>query len=153
MPDDEFYKNFLIKEFKYWKAYIHPDQYYLGRCYLWSKKEGVKDFYDLSREELEEFICISKMLRDALSKLFKPDLFNYSVLRNISPHLHGHIIPRYKEEREFEGVKFFDENFGQSMIPVPSKSVPEIKNKDFNVSEEVVLKIREAIENELQQFL
>jgi len=42
--------------------------------------------------------------------LFKPDLMCYIVQGNVTKHLHVHFIPRYKEPRIFDNIKFVDEH-------------------------------------------
>ncbi|MBI2043651.1 HIT family protein [Candidatus Pacearchaeota archaeon] len=166
MKDKEEYKKFLISDnFRHWKIYLHENQYFLGRCYIWAKREDFVDFFDLTREEIEEFILITKKLKEALSKSFKPDLFNYAIFSNVAKHLHAHVIPRYKHPRNFYGFNFVDETFGKDLIPRPISRQEEFKvkftdenfgrnyapyNRDFEVPEEILMKIKAAIKDKLK---
>lgn len=135
------YEKWLIKEYEYWSVYLHKNQYYLGRVYIWAKRKDAVDFFDMTKEEQEEYFKIGKELKKTLAGLFKPDLYNYATLANISPHLHTHFIPRYKKSREFEGIMFNDERYGKNYAPY---------DYDFKISEDVLIKIRNKIKKGLR---
>jgi diadenosine tetraphosphate (Ap4A) HIT family hydrolase len=135
------YNHLLIKEYNHWNVFLHESQYYLGRSYLWAKREQALDLFDMTKEEKEEYFKIGNELKGAFKKLFKPDLYNYATLANITPHLHTHFIPRYSSKREFGGVTFIDEKWGQNYAPY---------NKDFKVPKETLMKIKEAIKLEIK---
>jgi diadenosine tetraphosphate (Ap4A) HIT family hydrolase len=125
-----------IKEFKYWDLYLHQNQCYLGRSVIWLKREGVTDLMELPVEEQTELFVIGKQVKEVLTKLFQPDLFNWASLGNITNHLHLHVIPRYKRVRNFDGTDFIDERWGQNYSPY---------NKDFILSEKIILEIKNKI--------
>lgn len=127
------YKKLLIKEYKYWEVYLNENQCYLGKVYIWAKRKDALDFFDMTKEEIEEYFKIGKELKTALKKLFNPDLYNYATLANVTPHLHTHLIPRYSSIREFSGIIFKDERWGENYAPY---------NKEFKIPEEVLEKIR-----------
>jgi|SRR3989344_1980056 len=107
----DFSKN-LIKEYKYWQIYINANQSYLGRCVVWCKRENALDLTDATPEEQQELLLILQELRKALKKVFQPDWFNYFFLGNVTPHLHGHFLPRYKKPKIFMDTIFSDELYG-----------------------------------------
>jgi|SRR3989344_4662542 len=127
------FEKLLIKSYKYWDAKIHHSQNCIGKCLLWYKEDEEKDFLELNDEEQEEFWVVAKKLRVTLEKLFSPDRFNYLSAGNQTPHLHFHIIPRYKDKREFNGVVFEDVDFG---------TFATAKNE---VSEDILVAIRDEI--------
>ena len=54
-----YYERFKIKDYKHWAVYLHQNQYYLGRMYVWSKRENALDFSEMHQEEREElFVTI-----------------------------------------------------------------------------------------------
>ncbi|MFH0831883.1 MAG: HIT family protein [archaeon] len=134
------YEELLIKDYKYWTIYLYKNQYYLGRVYIWAKRENAFDFMDITSEEQKEFFEIGRAVKKALKKLFNPDLFNWVSQGNITPHLHIHLIPRYASPRKFGEIDFNDERWGKNYAPY---------NYDFKVSKEVLIKIRDAIKKEL----
>jgi len=131
-------KSLDIKEFKFWTLALNSNQSYLGRsiCYLHTYKENITELTD---EEFLELKAIIKKWQDALTKLWKPDFWNYSQLGNATPHIHFHFVPRYKEKRTFDGAEFVDERWGKNYNPSPARPV----DKEF------VDKIRLAIQGAL----
>ena len=117
LPDHEI----KIAGFDHWNLYLHADQSYLGRCYLWAVRPDAIDFVDMSDEEWQEFRLISQNLRKTLIALFAPDLFNYAALGNITRHLHFHFIPRYATARAFKGIQFMDCEWGSHYSPQDKK--------------------------------
>lgn len=97
------YSKFIIKDYKYWTVYIHQNQSYLGRCIIWCKRENALDLTEATLEESNELLVVLNDLKNALTKVFQPDWFNYAFLGNGMRHLHGHFIPRYaKTKRIYE---------------------------------------------------
>ena len=133
------FSKYKLKEYKYWKVYLHQNQGYLGRCVVWRDKENILDLVDITIEEREELFVILKKLREALNNAFKPDLFNYAFLNNGMRHLHGHFIPRYASEREFGGVVFKDKRWGHNYQT----------DHDFKIKDELAEKIRVKINEAL----
>lgn len=133
MVESDKYAEFLIKEYKSWGLYLHSNQNLIGRCYLWCKRVDALDFLEMIDEEREELFKAAKDVKQALVKLFKPDLFNYASLGNETNHLHLHIIPRYASERIFAGVTFNDPRWGHSHRTID----------DFKISKDVFNQIKE----------
>ena len=127
-----------IKKFKHWTLMVHSNQSYLGRaiCYLNTYKETLAE---LTQEEYLELLEIIKLYQAALTRLWKPDGWNYAQLGNVVPHLHVHFIPRYKGERALGGITFTDERWGNHYAPAPTRE----ENK--NVNEKIRLAIQEAL--------
>ena len=101
----------------HWEVHLHMNQCYLGRSYIKSKRPGLVDFMDTTPEEREEFFRIATALRDGLTSLFKPDLFNWATLGNIVRQCHMHFVPRYENSRALEGVFFTDQNWNKNWAP------------------------------------
>lgn len=127
------FSKYLIKEYTYWSVYIAEDQSYLGRCVIWCKRDSAMDLADVTLEEREELFVILKQLKQAIIKAFQADWFNYTFLGNEIPHLHEHVIPRYKTPKDFEGVLFVDEQWGHN---------PYKGGKNKFISSDIVEKIR-----------
>lgn len=110
---EDFSKN-LIRDYKYWAIYIHPNQSYLGRCVVWCKRKDALDLTDATLEEQSELFLVLQNLREAVKKVFEPDWFNYSFLGNGTRHLHAHFITRYAKPKIFMGVVFEDKLYGHN---------------------------------------
>ncbi len=61
---------------------------------------------------------------------------NYAALSNTSTVIHIHLIPRYKEVRQFDNVVFKDARWGQNYAPY---------DRSFNIDESTLFKIRDAL--------
>lgn len=100
-------KSNLIKEYQYWKLLISNRPKTLGNCVAITKNHH-ENFSDLNKEEMAEFNDVVKDVEKALKKAFNYDKINYLMLMMKDKHTHFHIIPRYKDERDFAGIKWVD---------------------------------------------
>ena len=135
---DKFLK-YKIKEYTHWSVYIHPNQGYLGRSVIWCRREDALDLVDATPEEKKELFVILRELREALKKVFQPDWFNYSFLGNKTKHLHCHLVARYASERNFAGITFKDERWGNSYRTDHNLQIPD------DVIEKIRVQIKEAV--------
>ncbi|MEK7163416.1 MAG: HIT family protein [Patescibacteria group bacterium] len=108
------YSKFIIKDYKHWTVYIAQNQSYLGRCVVWCKRENALDLTEATSEEQEELFIVLNNLKNAVTKVFQPDWFNYSFLGNDTRHLHGHFIPRYTNSKKFMDITFEDKLWGHN---------------------------------------
>ncbi len=129
------YSKQLIKDYKYWTLGVHSNQSYLGRCVVWCKRDDATDMSDATFAEQKELFIIIKKLKLALTKAFSPDWFNYSFLGNEMPHLHGHIVPRYKNSKKFMDLVFTDKFYGKHYKT----------DNNFVTTEKVLLSVRDQI--------
>lgn len=127
----------LVSDFRLWKVFLHESQFYLGRCYIWAKREGLVDLMDARPDEREELFLVGHVMKTALSSLFQPNLFNWASLGNISSHCHLHLIPRYREPRNFAGLQFVDTRWGQNYAPY---------DRNFKVPKATLQKIKDVLE-------
>ncbi len=96
----------------YWHIIVNRNQNYLGKTMLVLKRHEI-DVTALTTSEQTEFWQLLAHTRKALDLLFQPDHFNYAFLMNQDAHVHLHLIPRYRTSREFAGLKFTDDHFGE----------------------------------------
>ena len=76
------------------------DQSYPGYCRVESIAH-VKEMTDLSDLKRQEFMRIVFIVEAALRSHLMPEKINLAALGNITPHLHWHIIPRYRHDNHF----------------------------------------------------
>ena len=74
------------------------------------------DVTSLTEAEQGEFWQLLTVIREALSRLFQPDHYNYAFLMNEDRHVHFHVIPRYAKSREFAGLIFTDGQLGEHYL-------------------------------------
>ena len=101
----------IIGETELWTLVLNTDQSLLGRCFL-ALKRPETDVTALTDDELRDLWAAARRVRAALGKLWAPDHFNYAFLMNVEPQAHFHIIPRYRDRREFLGGTYVDPGFG-----------------------------------------
>lgn len=76
---------------------LNPNQLFRGYTFVTCKKH-VAELYHLPLDERLKFCGEMIEVAATLDKVFHPDKMNYELLGNISPHLHWHLIPRYKND-------------------------------------------------------
>ena len=66
----------------------------------------IKEFSDLSDEEATRLMLAVKKIEKAMIKTLNPDKVNIAMLGNMVPHLHVHIIPRFKNDQWWPNATF-----------------------------------------------
>jgi len=61
----------------------------------------VKEMTDLSATQRARLMQVVFATETALRELARPDKMNLASLGNVVPHLHWHVIPRYRDDRHF----------------------------------------------------
>ena len=123
-----------IKAYTHWRIELYTSQYYLGRCAIILNRH-IEDLFDISEQEQLELFSITKQLRNSIKQAFETDMLNYASQGNVVPHVHLHIIPRYKNPVNFAGITFTDERWGQNYAPynkqftIPDTIYPQIKDE------------------------
>lgn len=88
---------YFITDLSVSKLYLTKDQALLGRCVL-IYKDHVTELYEMEANEQQMYYADMLKVATALNKAFKPDKMNYIILGDLSPHLHWHLVPRYKND-------------------------------------------------------
>jgi diadenosine tetraphosphate (Ap4A) HIT family hydrolase len=78
--------------------YLERNQTYRGYCLVIFNKRHVTGIEHLTAEEHAQYSRDIKNAAEAISKTVQPDHMNYATLGNVMPHLHYHLIPRYKDD-------------------------------------------------------
>ena len=107
---------------RFCRVILINDQNYPGYCRvdLISHK---KEMADLLEDEKFNIMRVVFKLESLIKVFLKPDKINLASLGNITPHLHWHVIPRFRE----------DTHFPKSIWSDP-KRISKIK--DFEISKE-----------------
>ena len=76
---------------------LNPDQFFKGYSFVTLKWHS-EELYQLSDKDRKKFLEDMSKIAAALAKTFNPDKMNYELLGNGMPHLHWHLVPRYKTD-------------------------------------------------------
>ena len=133
------YPSTLVKEYKHWYLLRRFEQVTLGSLILICK-EQTDAFSKISSESFGELPIAVKEIETNLKRLFQNDKINYLMLMMVDPEVHFHIVPRYANDREFEGVIFKD-------LEWPKKAdIDVINNVRDDVLEKLTIVLRKAFE-------
>ena len=97
----------LVAEFDHWVVLLRPAQPTLGSLVLAAKSEA-SAFGDLAGDAHAELKIVTGAIESALSRAVGYAKINYLMLMMVDPHVHFHVIPRYKGERSAAGVTVRD---------------------------------------------
>lgn len=85
---------FFIADLDFSRLRLAANQYVVGYCVLLCHRH-VREPYELSRHERSLFFEDMTRVSQALVTVFEPLKMNITVLGNLVPHLHAHLMPRY----------------------------------------------------------
>ncbi|MFN8457326.1 MAG: HIT family protein [Anaerolineae bacterium] len=78
--------------------YLFRDQRFRGYCLLIFDPRHAISLEELSKPEYSAFMRDLRAAAGTIRRALNPDHLNYACLGNSTPHLHWHIIPRYKND-------------------------------------------------------
>ena len=82
------------------KVYIFKEQSHKGRVIVASNKH-VSELTDLTDEEINGFFADLAKVAKAQHLAFQPEKVNYGAYGDSGHHLHFHLVPKYKDEFEW----------------------------------------------------
>ena len=68
---------------------------------IWN--QHVAEMTDLTYGEREHLMALVFAVEEAVRHVMQPDKINIAALGNMVPHIHWHVIPRYKDDAFFPG--------------------------------------------------
>jgi diadenosine tetraphosphate (Ap4A) HIT family hydrolase len=92
------------------------DQKHRGRCIL-ALKDHKTEMFQLAPGELAAWARDLSRAAGALWKTFSPDKINYAAFGDLYPHLHVHLVPKYKDGPEWGGPFLLDLSKDELMPP------------------------------------
>ncbi len=87
-------------------VHLQNDADYHGYCILIFSRHAV-ELHELSADERKHWIEDIARIGSAVTDVCDPVKLNYSMLGNMVPHLHCHIMPRYFADPEWGGPPAF----------------------------------------------
>lgn len=110
--------------------YLNKDQKYYGRSILAFKRHK-KEIFELTSFERKSFFDELSLVALILKQVFRPDKLNYAIYGDLVPHLHVHIVPKYKNRNDW----------GEAFINNPS-AVTMLSDSNYN---NLIQDIREGL--------
>ena len=62
-----------------------------------------REMTDLTASEREALMAVVWKVEEVLREVMRPDKMNVASLGNMTPHVHWHVIPRFRDDRHFPG--------------------------------------------------
>jgi len=90
----------LIWQDEFCRVVRVDDVDYPGLCRVIVTRH-TKEMSDLQADERERLMAVVFAVEQAVRKVLQPDKINLASLGNKTPHLHWHVIPRFKADRHF----------------------------------------------------
>jgi len=84
-------------------VFLFKEQSYSGRCVV-AYKDHVNELFELSEQNRNAFMADVCKVAAAIHKAFSPVKINYGAYSDKLPHLHFHIVPKYKNGFSYGGV-------------------------------------------------
>ncbi len=85
-----------ICELAYSRVFLNRDQKHRGRCVV-QFKEHKTEYFQLTPEENAGFFAELSKVAKAVWELYQPDKLNYATFGDGVPHVHVHLVPKYKD--------------------------------------------------------
>jgi diadenosine tetraphosphate (Ap4A) HIT family hydrolase len=61
----------------------------------------LREMTDLPHKERMQLMTVVFAVESAVRRLYEPDKVNLASLGNMTPHVHWHLIPRWRDDRHF----------------------------------------------------
>lgn len=101
------YPETLIKEWDHWAVLLRPAQVTLGSLVL-AAKSAATAYSQLPASAFAEQATAIRSIERALARFCQYERLNYLMLMMVDPNVHFHVIPRYSQPREWDGLSFPD---------------------------------------------
>ena len=123
----------LVREFEHWVVLVRPAQVTLGSLVLAAKSEATA-YSDLPAEAFAEQSDAVRSIERALKSFCSYERINYLMLMMVDPNVHFHVIPRYAQPREWQGMAFADAGWPgppnlKSAIALPAEQLEALRSE------------------------
>lgn len=90
----------LLWQDAFCRVILVDDRDYPGFCrVIWH--EHIKEMSDLTAVQQNRLMRVVFAVESALRDTLKPEKINLASLGNVVPHLHWHVIPRFRNDKHF----------------------------------------------------
>jgi diadenosine tetraphosphate (Ap4A) HIT family hydrolase len=92
----------FIAELKNCYVILGDQQFYRGYCVLFAKLHAT-ELYLMPADDARLLFDEMRLVAEAIASVVKPWKMNYECLGNSEPHVHWHLLPRYKTDEMRHG--------------------------------------------------
>ena len=82
---------------------LFKEQSHPGRCIV-AFKDHKSELTELTDDERNAFFADVSRVAKAIYAIFHPNKINYGAFGDSSGHMHFHLVPKYKDQFEWNGV-------------------------------------------------
>ena len=100
-PDTPFWRQIATLSIS--TLYLDRNQTYRGQCLLVFDARHAVGLESLTRDEGDALFSDLRRAAAAITAVCGPDLMNYASLGNVVPHVHWHVVPRYRTDPRWGG--------------------------------------------------
>ena len=104
---------------------------------IWNRH--VAEMTDLTNGERDHLMALVFAVEEAIRHVMHPDKVNVAALGNMVPHIHWHVIPRFKDDAFFPGS-------------IWSARVQQTPNPVLSFRQKAVLELPNAIRDQISQL-
>ena len=108
----------VVAELASGKVHLQNDADYRGYCILIFRRHAI-EIYELTPQERHDWVEDIARIGKALHEVCAPAKLNVSMLGNLCPHLHCHLMPRTVGDPEWVGPPAFRST--EQRTPLPSE--------------------------------
>ena len=123
-----------ICELKYSNVYLNRDQKHRGRCIV-ALKDHKTEYFQMSAEENAGYFSEVSRVAKAIYEVFHPDKINYATFGDGVPHVHVHVVPKYKDGLNWGEP--FDDTLPKVLLGEEEYQAMICQLKDKIISEEL----------------
>jgi diadenosine tetraphosphate (Ap4A) HIT family hydrolase len=107
----------LVETLSISSLYLPQSQPYRGQCVLVFDRRHATRIDELSRDEWMAFAADLYAAERAIVSVVRPDHVNLELLGNVVPHLHWHVVPRFRS----------DSRWGMPIWTTPLSEMPDVR--------------------------
>jgi len=123
----------LLWQDDFCRIILVDDPAYPGFCRV-ILNAHVKEMTDLAEPDRQRLMNVVFAVESAIREVLQPDKINLASLGNMVPHMHWHVIPRFRDDRHFpdaiwaapkrEGKTRGDETLRPRLIAALARRLP-----------------------------
>lgn len=84
-----------ITKLNFSTVYFFKDQKNPGRCVV-AYKDHCRELYEIPEGDYENYLKEVRIVTQAIHDIYHPDKLNYAIYGDGVPHVHFHLVPKYK---------------------------------------------------------